>query len=82
MLLNDRNQLWPDLEKLGEVKVRQMLAQNAFEAHQEEDAEVWLARKAALSAARDSSMTKIVAIVGAVAAVIAAVASVWTALFG
>ena len=80
MLLADREKLWPRLERLGEKKVRKMLAENQIEAHEEEEVQEWLVRRAAVGAASDAKITKWVAIVGAVAAAVAAVASVW-ALF-
>ena len=80
MLLADREELWPRLEKLGEKKVREMLAANEFETHEEEEVQEWLIRQASVGAASDAKTTKWVAIIGAVAATVAAVASVW-ALF-
>ena len=44
MLLADREELWPRLEKLGEKKVREMLAANEFETHEEEEVQEWLIR--------------------------------------
>jgi hypothetical protein len=80
MLLADRDELWPRLEKLGEKRVREMLATNQIEPHEEDEVQEWLVRRAALGAVSDAKITKWVAIVGAVAAAVAAVASVW-ALF-
>ena len=77
MLLADREQLWPRLGNLGEKKVREMLAANQFEAHEEEEVQEWLVRQTAVDALNEAKITKWVAIVGAIAAVIAAVASVW-----
>jgi hypothetical protein len=68
------------LEKLGEKRVREMLATNQIEPHEEDEVQEWLVRRAALGAVSDAKITKWVAIVGAVAAAVAAVASVW-ALF-
>ena len=80
MILADREKLWPQLEKLGERKVRDMLAANRIEAHEVDEVREWLDRHAAVNAITDAHITKWVAIVGAVAAIVAAVASVW-ALF-
>lgn len=77
MLLAEREQLWPRLEELGEKKVREMLAANQFEAHEEEEVQEWLTRQVAVNSLNEAKITKWVAIVGAVAAVVAAVASVW-----
>ena len=80
MILADREKLWPRLEKLGERKVREMLAANQIEVHEVSEVQEWLSRRAALGAITDAHITKWVAIVGAVAAVVAAVASVWALL--
>jgi len=77
MLLADREQLWPRLEKLGEKKVREKLAANQFEAHEEEEVQEWLTRHVSVNLLNEAMITKRVAIVGAVAAVVAAIASVW-----
>ena len=52
MLLADREELWPRLEKLGEKKVREMLAANEFETHEEEEVQEWLIRQASVGAAQ------------------------------
>lgn len=77
MLFADRTQLWPRLGNLGEKKVREMLAANQFEAHEEEEVQEWLARQTAMDALNEAKIIKWVAIVGAIAAVVAAIASVW-----
>lgn len=77
MLIADREELWPRLEKLGEKKVREMLAANQFEAHEEDEVQEWLVRRAAVGAIKEAKITKWAAIVGAVTAAVAAVASVW-----
>ncbi len=77
MLLAEREELWPRLEKLGEKKVRKMLAANQFEAHEEDEVQEWLSRRAAVGAINEAKITKWAAIVGAGAAAVAAVASVW-----
>ncbi len=77
MLLADREKLWPRLEKLGEKKVREMLAANQFEAHEEDEVQEWLVRRAAVGAIKEAKITKWAAIIGAGAAVVAAAASVW-----
>lgn len=76
MLLTDREELWPRLEKLGEKKAREMLAANLYEAHEEEEVQEWLVLRAAVGAIKEAKITKWAAIVGAVAAAVAAVASV------
>jgi hypothetical protein len=80
MILADREKLWPRLEKLGERRVREMLAANQIEVHEVDEVREWLALRAAVGAITDAHITKWMAIVVAVAAVVAAVASVW-ALF-
>ncbi len=77
MLIASREKLWPRLEQLGEKKVRKMLAADQFEAHEEEEVQEWLVRRAAVGATSDAKITKWVAIIGAIAAVVAAIASVW-----
>lgn len=77
MLIADREQLWPHLKQLGERKVREMLAANQFEAHEEEEVQEWLIRQVAVSTLTEAKITRRVAVVGAAAAVVAAVASVW-----
>ncbi len=77
MLLAEREELWPRLEKHGETKVREMLAANQFEAHEEEEVQEWLTRQAAVGAIKEAKITKWAAIIGAAAAAVAAVASVW-----
>lgn len=76
VILADREKLWPRLEKLGEKKVRAMLAANEIESFEEKGVEEWLNRRAALDAVSDAKTTKWVAVVSPVAAVIAAIAGV------
>jgi DNA topoisomerase IB len=73
----DRSEVWPGLEELGELKVREMLAKGQFDYLVEEVVEEWLSRHSAADAAKEAKATKRIAIVGAVAAVVAAIASVW-----
>jgi hypothetical protein len=48
MRLVDRKVLWPRLDKLGEPKVREMMAADLFESYEEEEVQVWLTRQVAL----------------------------------
>ena len=80
MRIADREELWPRLEKLGESKVKEMLASNKFEAHEEEEVQEWLNRKSVISTAKGARIAKIAALVAAVAAIIGAAASLWNAV--
>lgn len=75
MLLADRKELWPRLEKLGEKTVREMLVENQFEAHEKEEVQEWLTCQAAVGAFKEARFAKWASIIGAIAAVIAAIAS-------
>lgn len=72
----EREQLWPRLEECGEKEVRELLAENQFKTHEEEEVQEWLARRAAVDALKKAEITKWAAIISAIAAVVAAMASV------
>ena len=48
MLFADRKKLWPRLVKLGEMKVREMLAADQFEGYEEVEVQEWLTRQVAM----------------------------------
>ncbi len=76
MFVANRRQFWSRLEKLGEPNVRQMLADGAFQPHEQTEVREWLKRRDALLAASGSQLRLWIALGGSIAAILGALVAI------